>query len=257
MKVLLLAGGFGTRLSEETEIKPKPMVEIGGMPIIWHIMKLYSHYGFNEFVVLLGYKAYYIKEYFANYFLHRSDMTIDLQNNAMSIHHTNVEPWKITLIDTGLKSMTGARIKKAREYVGNETFMLTYGDGVSDVDIAKLLKYHKAGGKLATVTSVRPTGKFGVLDINNLNMVNAFREKAGSDEAWINAGFFALEPEIFDYIDDNDNTAWEKAPLENIANDKQLIAYKHTGFWRPMDTLRDKFELENLWESGKAPWKVW
>lgn len=256
MKVLLLAGGFGSRLSEETVLKPKPMVEIGGMPIIWHIMKLYSHYGFNDFVILLGYKGYYIKEYFANYFLHRSDVTIDLEFNNMQIHKSKAEPWKITLVDTGLNTMTGGRIKRAEKYVQNETFMLTYGDGVSNVDMNALIDLHRSSGKLATVTSVQPLGRFGALEIDENKNVQSFQEKPKGDGSWINGGFFVLEPGIFNYIPD-DASIWEREPLENITNDGNLVAYKHTGFWQPMDTLRHKHELNEMWESGNAPWKVW
>ena len=256
MKVLILAGGFGTRISEETELKPKPMVEIGEKPILWHIMKLYSHYGFNEFVVLLGYKGYVIKEYFANYFLHRSDVTIDLRENSIEIHQTNVEPWKVTLVDTGFNTMTGGRIKRAQKFIGDETFMLTYGDGVGDVNIRELMSFHKKSDRYATVTAVQPMGRFGSLNLNDDSNVLSFKEKPKGDDAWINGGFFVLEPEIFDYIDD-DNTVWEKASLERLTEDSQLVAYRHYGFWKPMDTGRDKKELEDLWNSGNAPWKTW
>ena len=256
MKVLILAGGFGTRISEETELKPKPMIEIGEKPILWHIMKLYSHYGFNEFVILLGYKGYIIKEYFANYFLHRSDVTIDLCENRIEIHQTNVEPWKVTLVDTGFNTMTGGRIKKAKKFVGDETFMLTYGDGVGDVDIKGLMEFHKKNNKHATVTAVQPMGRFGALNLSEDNDVLSFQEKPKGDDAWINGGFFILEPEVFDYIED-DGTIWEKTSLERLTADNQLIAYRHYGFWKPMDTGRDKKELEELWDSGKAPWKIW
>ncbi|SNZ06196.1 glucose-1-phosphate cytidylyltransferase [Persephonella hydrogeniphila] len=255
MKVVILAGGFGTRLSEETDIKPKPMVEIGGKPILWHIMKIYSAYGFNDFIICLGYKGYVIKEYFANYFLHMSDVTIDLKNNQMEIHNVKTEPWKVTLIDTGLNTMTGGRIKRIQPYIENETFMLTYGDGVGNINIRELLEFHKKHGKYATLTAVQPSGRFGALDLND-NEVKAFKEKPKGDGAWINGGFFVLEPKIFDYIE-GDETVWERDPLENLAKDGQLMAYKHTGFWKPMDTLRDKRELETLWQSGNPPWKVW
>ncbi len=256
MKVLILAGGYGTRISEESDYKPKPMVEIGGKPILWHIMKIYSAYGYNEFVILLGYKGYYIKEYFANYFLHQSDVTIDLKTGEMQIHKNSSEPWKVTLLDTGLDTMTGGRIKRAKKYVGDETFMLTYGDGVGDINIDKLVNFHKKHKGYITVTSVQPDGRFGALDIGENNEVKAFIEKPKGDGGWINAGFFVCEPEIFDYID-GDETIFEQKPLQNLAKDKVLYTYKHTGFWRPMDTLRDKRELERLWKSGRAPWKVW
>jgi glucose-1-phosphate cytidylyltransferase len=255
MKVVILAGGFGTRLSEETDIKPKPMVEIGGKPILWHIMKIYSHYGFNNFVICLGYKGYVIKEYFANYFLHMSDVTIDLKNNKMEIHNVKAESWKVTLVDTGLNTMTGGRIKKIQSYIGNETFMLTYGDGVGNINIKELLDFHKKHGKYATLTAVQPSGRFGALDLND-SEIKAFKEKPKGDGAWINGGFFVLEHQIFDYIE-GDETIWEREPLENLAKDGQLMAYKHKGFWKPMDTLRDKRELEALWQSGNPPWKVW
>lgn len=257
MKVLLLAGGFGTRLSEETDLRPKPMVEIGGKPILWHIMKIYSQYGFNDFVVLLGYKGYYIKEYFANYFLHQSDVTIDLQKNKMEILNNSCEPWKVTLLDTGLESMTGGRIKRAQNVVGNEPFMLTYGDGVSDVDIGKLVEFHKSHGKLMTMTSAQPDGRFGALDISNDNKVNEFKEKPKGDGSWINAGFFVCEPQVFDYITEGDSTVFEQTPLQNLARDGQIYTYKHDGFWMPMDTLRDKHNLVKMWNDNKAPWRQW
>lgn len=257
MKVLLLAGGFGTRLAEETDVRPKPMVEIGGKPILWHIMKIYSQYGFNEFVVLLGYKGYYIKEYFANYFRHQSDMTIDLSTNQVSYFNNKTEPWKITLIDTGLESMTGGRIKRAREIVGNEPFMLTYGDGVSNVDIAELVRFHKSHGKAVTMTSAQPDGRFGALNIADDNQVTNFLEKPKGDGGWINAGFFVCEPKVFDYITEGDGTVFEQSPLQSLARDGEIFTFQHKGFWKPMDTLRDKQELQKLWDSGKAPWKVW
>jgi glucose-1-phosphate cytidylyltransferase len=257
MKVVLLAGGFGTRLSEETEIKPKPMVEIGGKPILWHIMKIYSNYGFNDFVVCLGYKGYVIKEYFANYFLHQSDLTLDLAKNSIDWHNSQAEPWRITLKDTGVNTMTGGRIKAIREFIGNETFMLTYGDGLSDVNIKHLVDHHYASKTLATVTAVQPSGRFGALNFHqNSNLIKNFEEKPKGDGAWVNGGFFVCEPAIFDYIEDT-STIWEREPLEKLAKDGQLTSYKHDGFWRPMDTLRDKIELENLWNSGKAEWKTW
>lgn len=257
MKVVLLAGGLGTRISEETDIKPKPMVEIGGMPILWHIMKLYSHYGFNEFVVCAGYKAYFVKDFFYHYFMHSSDMTFDMQENKVTYHNSHAEPWKVTVVDTGLNTMTGGRIKKIQRYIGDEPFMLTYGDGVSDIDISKLIESHNASGKLATLTAVQPSGKFGSLQMTSTNDVTSFVEKPQGDGAWINGGFFVCDPKVFDYINKGDATVWERDPLEDIARSGNLHAYRHTGFWKPMDTLRDKFELNELWSSGKAPWKVW
>jgi len=256
MKVVILAGGLGTRLSEETDIRPKPMVEIGGKPILWHIMKIYSHYGFNEFVILLGYKGYIIKEYFANYFLHQSDVTIDLCSNTKQVHNNTCEPWKITLLDTGTETMTGGRILRAKWFIGNDPFMLTYGDGVSDVDINLLLKFHKAHGKAITMTTIQPEGRFGSVAADSSGLIENFMEKPKGDGTWINGGFFVPEPEIFDYID-NDMTIWEKEPLEKLASDGQLLAYQHRGFWKAMDTLRDKTELEKYWSSGNAPWKLW
>ncbi|HIC09841.1 MAG TPA: glucose-1-phosphate cytidylyltransferase [Campylobacterales bacterium] len=256
MKVLILAGGFGTRLSEETEIKPKPMVEIGGKPILWHIMKIYSHYGFNEFVILLGYKGYYIKEYFANYFLHQSDVTIDLQNNNMEVHQNHSEPWKVTLIDTGIDTMTGGRIKRAKEYIGDTTFMLTYGDGVGDIEIDKLVEFHKSHGKLLTVTATQPDGRFGAMEIGENNRVNRFLEKPKGDGSWISGGFFVCEPQILDYID-GDSTIFEREPMERLAKEGEIYTYKHYGFWKPMDTLRDKRELNQMWNDGQAKWKIW
>jgi len=257
MKVVLLAGGFGTRLSEETDIRPKPMVEIGGKPILWHIMKIYSTYGFNDFVILLGYKGYTIKEYFANYFLHQSDITIDMTTNKMEVHNNSAEPWKVTLLDTGLNSMTGARIKKAKEFLGDEPFMLTYGDGVANINIAELVAFHKSHGKIATMTSAQPDGRFGALNINNHNQVTEFQEKPKGDGNWVNAGFFVCEPTVFDYIDDKEDTIFEQEPLKKLAEDGEIFAYKHTDFWMPMDTLRDKIKLNELWGSGEAPWKIW
>jgi glucose-1-phosphate cytidylyltransferase len=256
MKVLILAGGVGSRLSEETEIKPKPMVEIGGKPIIWHIMKLYSYYGFNDFVILLGYKGYIIKEYFANYFLHNNDVMIDVPNNKIEVIKISVEPWKVTLLDTGINTMTAGRIKKAQKIVGDETFMLTYGDGLSDVNIDELIKFHKEHGKIVTMTAVQPEGRFGSVDISD-NKVNKFLEKPKGDGGWINGGFFICEPHIFKYMNDNDNLIFEKEPLENLAKENELYAFKHNGFWKPMDTIRDKNALEELWKNGKARWKVW
>ncbi len=257
MKVVILAGGMGTRLSEETDLKPKPMAEIGERPMLWHIMKIYSHYGFNDFVLCLGYKGYLIKEYFANYFLHQADVTIDMKTNRMEVHHKKAEPWKVTLVDTGLSTMTGGRIKRVQEYVGKNPFMLTYGDGVANIDIKKLAAFHKKQGGLATMTAVQLLGRFGAVEIGNKAKVTAFKEKPQGDGAWINGGFFVLQPEIFDYIKDGDSTIWERKPLETLAAENNLTAYQHDGFWKCMDTLRDKTELENLWKSGKAPWKLW
>jgi glucose-1-phosphate cytidylyltransferase len=257
MKVVILAGGFGTRISEESHLKPKPMIEIGERPILWHIMKIYSHYGFNDFVICLGYKGYCIKEYFAHYFLHEADVTFDFRNhNERLVHHHSAEPWTVTLVNTGLATMTGGRVKRVREYIGNETFLLTYGDGVADVNIGKLVDFHTSHGKLATVTSTQPGGRFGALDLSGVDQVRGFREKPKGDDAWINAGFFVMEPEVFDYID-GDETVLEKEPLEKLAGNEELFAYKHSGFWQPMDSIRDKNLLEDLWKEGNAPWKIW
>ncbi|HEY5976168.1 MAG TPA: glucose-1-phosphate cytidylyltransferase [Geobacteraceae bacterium] len=257
MKVVILAGGFGTRISEESHLRPKPMIEIGERPILWHIMKTYSHYGFNDFVICLGYKGYYIKEYFAHYFLHESDVTFDFRNQSERVIHTHsAEPWTVTLVNTGLETMTGGRVKRIQPYVDNETFLLTYGDGVSDVNIGELVAYHRAHGKQATVTSTQPGGRFGALDLTEKNEVLGFQEKPKGDGGWINAGFFVMEPTIFDYLPD-DETVLEKEPLENLARAGELVAYKHHGFWQPMDSLRDKTQLEELWKSGNAPWRVW
>jgi len=256
MKVVLLAGGLGTRLSEETVIRPKPMVEIGGKPILWHIMKIYSRYGFNDFVICLGFKGYMIKEYFSNYFLHMSDVTFDMGTNSMEVHQRNAEPWRVTLVDTGQDSMTGGRVKRVASYLGNEPFMLTYGDGVANVDIAALVEFHKRNGRQATVTSVQTMGRFGALDLATDNRVIGFQEKPKGDGSWINGGFFVLEPTVLERIG-GDSTVFEKEPLEGLARDGELVAYKHDGFWQPMDTLRDKHHLEDLWSMGNAPWKVW
>ena len=257
MKVVLLAGGMGTRISEETGLRPKPMVEIGGKPILWHIMKIYSHYGYNEFVVCCGYKGYMIKEYFADYYLHNADLTVDLSDNSVHIHKSNAEAWKITLVDTGAETLTGGRIKRIQKYIGNEPFMLTYGDGVADIDINKLIKIHKENNKLATVTVVQPRGRFGAIQLDdNNNNVLSFKEKPKGDGSWINGGFFVLQPEVFNYID-GDNTTFENEPLETLAADDNLCAYRHYGFWRPMDTLRDKTDLEEAWHCGNAEWKIW
>ena len=255
MKAVILAGGFGTRLSEETSNKPKPMIKVGGMPILWHIMKVYSHYGINDFIICLGYMGYYIKEYFSNYYLHNSDVTFNLEDNSVSVHQVNAEPWKVTLVDTGLETMTGGRLKRVAEFLGEEDFCFTYGDGVGEIDLSQLIKFHASENRLATVTAVRPPGRFGSLDITN-NKVNKFIEKPQGDGGWINAGYFVLSPKVLDYIE-GDHTIWEQEPLMNLASEDQLSAYSHEGFWLPMDTLRDKKNLEELWESGHAPWKVW
>ncbi|MEZ0485580.1 glucose-1-phosphate cytidylyltransferase [Fibrella aquatica] len=256
MKVVILAGGLGTRLSEETVVKPKPMVEIGGMPILWHIMKIYSAHGYNEFIVCLGYKGYIIKEFFANYFLHQSDVTIDLSTNEISVHTSQAEPWKVTLVDTGLNSMTGGRLRRVRHHIGNEPFMLTYGDGVGDVDITKLVAFHEAHGKKCSLTAVQPSARFGALDVNDINGVRSFLEKPKGDGAWINGGFFVCDPSVIDLIE-GDDTTWERYPMETLAAEGEMMAFRHNGFWKPMDTLRDKTELENAWTSGQAEWKVW
>ncbi|SFQ62235.1 glucose-1-phosphate cytidylyltransferase [Hymenobacter arizonensis] len=256
MKVVILAGGLGTRLSEETVLKPKPMVEIGDMPILWHIMKIYSSHGFNDFVICLGYKGYVIKEYFANYFLHKSDVTINLKENSLKVHDSYAEPWNITLVDTGLETMTGGRIKKVARHLGNEPFLLTYGDGVSDVDVTALVAFHKKQGKLCTVTAVQPSGRFGAINMTDQETVNSFTEKPKGDGAWINGGFFVCEPEVIEYIAD-DATIWEREPMEQLATDGQMGAYKHSAFWKPMDTLRDKIELDKEWRANTAKWKTW
>ena len=256
MKVVILAGGLGTRLSEETDVKPKPMVEIGGKPILWHIMKTYSSYGFNEFVILLGYKGYVIKEFFSNYFLHQSDVTIDLAKNSMEIHQNESEPWKVTLLETGLNTLTGGRIKRAKDYIGKENFLLTYGDGLSDVDINKTVDFHKSHGKHITMTAVQPAGRYGALDIKEDNSIASFKEKPKGDGAWINGGFFVCRPEVIDYIS-GDSTIFEQEPLASLAAEGQLMSFKHSGFWECMDTLRDKTHLCQLWDSGQAPWKRW
>jgi glucose-1-phosphate cytidylyltransferase len=258
VKVVILAGGLGTRISEETIVKPKPMVEIGGKPILWHIMKGYSAFNFNDFIICLGYKGYVIKEYFANYFLHMSDITFDLGNkNVMQVHENYAEPWKVTLVDTGENTMTGGRVKRILRYVGEETFMLTYGDGLADINIKKLLSFHQRHGKHATLTATQPLGRFGSIDLDGrTNRVLSFREKPSGGGGWINGGFFIFEPAVFSYIA-NDQTVLEREPLENLAKDGELVAYPHRGFWQPMDTLREKNQLESLWQSWKAPWKVW
>jgi glucose-1-phosphate cytidylyltransferase len=257
MKVVILAGGFGTRISEESHLKPKPMIEIGEKPILWHIMKIYSYYGYNDFVICLGYKGYVIKEYFAHYFLHESDVTFDFSNSNKQIIHTYLaEPWKVTLVNTGLETMTGGRVKRIQPYINDEPFMLTYGDGVSDVNIAELAKFHLSHGKMVTVTTTQPSGRFGAINIDSGNQVQSFIEKPKGDGTWVNAGFFMIQPGFFQYIKD-DSIMLEREPLERVARDGNLMAYKHTGFWQPMDTMRDKSLLENLWQSGHAPWKRW
>jgi len=255
MKAVILAGGLGTRISEESHLKPKPMIEIGGKPILWHIMKIYSHYGINDFVICLGYKGYIIKEYFANYFLHMSDVTFDMENNTMEVHEKYVEPWRVTLVDTGENTLTGGRLKRVRKYIGNEPFCFTYGDGVSDVNIGALIDFHQEHGNKATVTAIQPPGRYGALNINDA-AVTSFQEKPAGDGAWINGGFFVLDPSVLDLID-GDQVSWESTPLIGLASEGYLQAYQHKGFWQAMDTLRDKNHLEDLWNSGKAPWKVW
>lgn len=257
MKVVILAGGLGTRLSEETELKPKPMVEIDGKPILWHIMKIYSHYGFNDFIILTGYKSHIIKDYFINYYNRYSDITVDMSKNSVEIHKTRHEQWKVTMLYTGLNTMTGGRIKQAQGHIGNERFLLTYGDGVADIDINRLIAEHEASKKIATLTAVQLSGRFGALLIKNDNMITSFMEKPKGDENWINGGYFVCESDIFNYINDGDDVVFEKGPLENLAKDQQLNAFKHDGFWKPMDTLRDKIELTDMWNQERAPWKVW
>ncbi len=257
MKAVILAGGLGTRISEETGLKPKPMIEIGQKPILWHIMKMYSMHGVNDFIICCGYKGYVIKEYFANYFLHMSDVTFCMKKNTMKVHHNKSEPWTVTLVDTGENSMTGGRLKRVREFIDNEEqFCFTYGDGVSDVDITKLIKYHKSHGKDATLTATRPPGRYGALNITDSGLVNHFQEKPDGDGSWINGGFFVLSPNVIDRID-GDETTWEAGPLNTLATDGQLLAFKHNGFWQPMDTLREKSLLNDLWDKGVAPWKTW
>lgn len=257
MKAVILAGGLGTRLSEETAIKPKPMVEVGGQPILWHIMKTYSAHGVNDFIICCGYKGYVIKEFFANYFLRMSDVTFDMRFNQMNIHAGNAEPWRVTLVDTGENTMTGGRLKRVREHIGNETFCFTYGDGVSNINVSKLIEFHKAEGVSATLTAVLPPGRFGAISLGKeQTKITQFHEKPEGDGAWINGGYFVLEPEVIDYIED-DTVMWEHEPLKKIAQDGKLAAFKHDGFWQPMDTLKDKNYLEDLWQKGKAPWKVW
>lgn len=255
MKAVILAGGLGTRLAEETSVRPKPMVEIGGRPVLWHIMKIFSAHGINDFVVCLGYKGYLIKEYFANYFLHMSDVTFDMVNNQTVIHQNNAEPWRVTLVDTGESTMTGGRLKRVRQYLGDEDFCFTYGDGVGDVNISELIEFHRSQNRLATLTGVQPPGRFGALNLSGTRVAN-FEEKPHGEGGWINGGFFILSPHVIDYIE-HDATVWERDPMERLAREGQLSAYLHQGFWQPMDTLRDKQHLEELWQSGSAPWKVW
>lgn len=258
MKAVILAGGYGTRISEESGVRPKPMVEVGGKPILWHIMKIYSYHGIDDFIICCGYKGHVIKEYFSNYCLYNSDVTFDMRNNSMEVHQNNTESWKVTLVDTGEGTMTGGRLKRVKDYIGDETFCMTYGDGVSDVDITSLVNFHKEQGRLATLTAVQQPGRFGAFNLaGGASQVNQFQEKPnGGDMPWINGGFFVLEPGVIDYIDD-DSTTWERGPLEKLAKEGELSAFRHAGFWQPMDTLRDKNVLDDLWQSGKAPWNVW
>lgn len=257
MKTVILAGGYGTRISEESGIRPKPMVELGGKPILWHIMKIYHSYGINDFIICAGYKSHVIKEYFANYALFNSDVTFDISKQNQTFHKNSAEPWKVTVVETGEKTMTGGRLKRVRDYIGEETFLCTYGDGVSDINVKKTIDFHKAHGKIATVIAVQPPGRFGIFSLTDGNtQINSFREKPNGDGAWINGGFMVLSPKVFDYIE-RDDTVFEQEPMERLAGDGQLHAYKHTGFWQPMDTLRDKMVLESIWQTGKAPWKIW
>ena len=256
MKAVILAGGRGTRISEESVLKPKPLVEIGGKPILWHIMKNYSSAGITDFLICTGYKGYLIKEYFANYFLHNADVTFDIAENSVTVHQTKAEPWRVTVVDTGLESMTGGRLKRASRYIGNEDFCMTYGDGVGDIDVSKVIDFHKTHGRIATVTSVQPRDRFGILDVDDSGMVKGFIEKPRNNGKWINAGYFVLSPKVFDYIE-GDDEIWEQRPLQNLALEGQLASYRHTGFWHAMDTMRDKAMLEHLWAEGGAPWKRW
>jgi len=255
MKAVILAGGRGTRISEESHLKPKPMIEVGSMPILWHIMKIYSFYGVNDFIICLGYKGYLIKEYFANYFLHMSDVTFDMQTNSMEVHQKHVEPWRVTLVDTGDSTLTGGRLKRVQEHIDDGPFCFTYGDGLANIDIGKLIEFHKTHGKQATITAIQPPGRYGALNLNN-NAVTSFQEKPAGDGAWINGGFFVLEPSVLSHIT-GDQTSWESTPLMKLADDNELQAFQHKGFWQAMDTLRDKNHLEELWENGNPPWKVW
>jgi len=255
VKVVILAGGLGTRISEESHLRPKPMVEIGGKPVLWHVMKIFSTHGLNDFVICLGYKGYMIKEYFANYFLHMSDVTFDMASNRMEVHHASAEPWRVTLVDTGETTMTGGRLKRVGRYLDDEPFCFTYGDGVSDVDVTSLVRFHQEQGTLATVTAVQPPGRFGSIDLRE-NRISSFKEKPQGDGGWVSGGFFVLFPKVLDYID-GDDTIWERGPMERLALEGQMAGYLHRGFWLPMDTLRDKVQLEELWGSGHAPWKIW
>lgn len=255
MKAVILAGGLGTRISEESHLRPKPMIEVGGKPVLWHIMKTYSHYGINDFIICCGYKGYVIKEYFANYFLHMSDVTLDMSRNSMEVHQRYVEPWRVTLVNTGEETLTGGRLRRIREHLGNEPFCFTYGDGLSDVDIGELIRFHRNHGRLATVTAIQPPGRYGALDIDGDAVAN-FKEKPVGDGAWINGGYFVLNPAVIDNID-GDQSSWEGEPLMRLAREGQLMSYRHTGFWQAMDTLRDKIQLEELWSAGNPPWKVW
>jgi glucose-1-phosphate cytidylyltransferase len=258
MKAVIFAGGFGSRLSEATDVIPKPMVEIGGKPILWHIMKIYSHYGINDFIICCGYKQYIIKEYFANYFRHNCDMTVDLSNNSVKILDNHSEKWRVTMVDTGLNTMTGGRLKRVQKYIGNERFLLTYGDGVADVNIADTIQYHEEKGAVLTITSYQPHGRFGAIEIGENNKISSFREKPSNDGKWVNAGFFVCEPQVFEYLPQNDDACvFEQGPLMKIASDGKMFAYKHTGFWKPMDMLKDFKDLNDMWNTGKAPWKIW
>lgn len=259
MKVVIFAGGLGTRLAEETDVRPKPMVEIGGKPILWHIMKAYSHYGYNDFIICLGYKGFFIKEYFMDYYMHNSDMTVELSSNKFSIHYTQTESFRVTLVDTGLSTKTAGRLRRVRQYLDNEPFMLTYGDGVADINISELVAFHEQHGKIATITAVQPEARFGEMEIDSdNNQVKIFKEKPKLERKWINGGFFVLSPEVFKFLDeDADNIMWEEEPLNTMSRERQLVAYKHSGFWKCMDALRDKLELEALWQSDAAKWKVW
>lgn len=259
MQAVILAGGLGTRISEETHLKPKPMVEIGGRPILWHILKIYSAHGINDFIICAGYKGYMIKEYFANYFLHMSDVTFDMNRNSMEVHSRNAEPWRVTVVDTGEETMTGGRLARVRPYLNDQTFCFTYGDGVADINVTELVKFHQSSKRLATLTAVQPPGRYGALGFSgeDSDAITSFQEKPEGDGAWVNGGFFVLEPKAIDYIKDGDSTVWERQPLTELASAGELSAYRHRGFWRPMDTLRDRIELENQWTSGSAPWRVW
>lgn len=258
MKIVIFAGGIGTRISEESHLRPKPMIEIGGKPILWHIMKMYEHHGYNDFIICLGYKGYMIKEYFMNYFMHNSDVTIDVKNNKVEVHQSNIESFKVTLVDTGLHTKTAGRLKRVQGHIDNEDFMLTYGDGVADINLKELVDFHNSHGKIATLTAIQPEGKFGGMDIKQEGVVSIFKEKPKGDGYWINGGFFVLKPAIFKYLnDDIDSTMWEESPLEDLTRDGELIAYQHEGFWKCMDALRDREELENLWSTGQAKWKTW